>query len=291
MPVWALLIAVLIPIIYVIPSSYIFAMTGQPVAINLISEIVPGLCLQGRPIANMIFKCYSVQTMQIALAFIQDLKLGHYMKVPPRATFMAQMFATVIAAVCQVGMKEWMFANIPDLCTPDQPHKLTCPANEVYFSASAVWGLIGPARQFGMGTTYHPELYALAIGAFLPVPFYFWQRRWPKSVVKFVSIPVMLNGPTFIPPATGINYSSWFLVGMIFQYFVRTRNFRWWSKFNYILSASLDSGTISSVIFVFLTLQFPKGGNIALNWWGNLVWTNTADYDGTAWKVAPVAGF
>ncbi|KAG9036498.1 hypothetical protein FRB95_008796 [Tulasnella sp. JGI-2019a] len=291
MPVWALFLAILIPIIYVIPSSYIYAMTGQPVGVNLIAEVIPGTMLQGRPIANMIFKCYSVQTMQVALAFTQDLKLGHYMKVPPRATFLCQAIATIIATIAQVGTKVWMFENIPDLCSPDQPHMLTCPTNEVYFAASAVWGLIGPLRQFGNGATYHPELYALVVGALLPVPFWFWQKKWPNSLVKYVNIPVLLNGPTFIPPATGINYSSWFGVGIIFQYIVRTRNFRWWSKFNYILSGSLDSGTIISVIFIFITLQYPKGGTISLDWWGNKVFINTADAHGIPWKQAPPEGF
>jgi len=77
--------------------------------------------------------------MQLALAFTQDLKLGHYIKVPPRGTFMAQSIATLVAAVVQIGMKEWIYANVPDLCSPEQEHKLTCPVTEVFFSASAVW--------------------------------------------------------------------------------------------------------------------------------------------------------
>jgi len=239
----------------------------------------------------MIFKCYSVQTMQVSLAFTQDLKLGHYIKVPPRSTFLVQAIATILSALCQVGTKQWLFAHVPDICTPDQPHKLICPANEVFFTASAVWGLIGPVRQFGNAGVYHPELYALAIGAVLPIPFWWWQRKWPKSIVKYVNIPVLLNGPTFIPPATGINYSSWFGVGIIFQYIVRTRHFRWWSKFNYILSASLDSGTVVSLIVIFLALEFPKGGTIAVNWWGNDVFENTADFEGIPYRTTPPQGF
>jgi hypothetical protein len=103
-------------------------------------------------------------------------------------------------------------------------------------------GLIGPGRQFGKGALYHPQLFALIIGAFLPIPFWLWQRRYPSSWIKFISTPVILNGVAAIPPATGINYSSWFAVGFIFQYVVRKRNFAWWSKFNYITSAALDSG-------------------------------------------------
>jgi hypothetical protein len=103
-------------------------------------------------------------------------------------------------------------------------------------------GLIGPSRQFGNHALYHPQLYAMIIGAFLPIPFWFLQRRYPQSWVKYISTPVLLNGVSYIPPATGINYSSWFLVGFIFQYLVRTRNFAWWRKFNYVTSAALDSG-------------------------------------------------
>ena len=116
-------------------------------------------------------------------------------------------------------------------------------------------GLIGPNRQFGTGSIYHPQLYAIIIGALLPLPFWLWQRRHPESWIRYVSTPIILNGVSFIPPATGINYSSWFAVGFIFQYLIRRRNFGWWSKFNYVTSAALDSGTVISLIFIFFTLQ------------------------------------
>ena len=116
-------------------------------------------------------------------------------------------------------------------------------------------GLIGPARQFGTGSIYHPHLYAIIAGAFIPMPAYFWQRRYPNSWARYVSTPVVLAGLSAIPPATGINYSSWFLVGFIFQYLIRKRNFAWWSKFNYVLSSSLDCGTVISIMVIFFTLQ------------------------------------
>lgn len=139
-------------------------------------------------------------------------------------------------------------------------------------------GLIGPQRQFGATSIYHPQLYALIIGAVLPVPFWLWQRRFPKTRLKFINIPLVLTGVQWIPPATGINYSAWFAVAFVFQYLIRRRNFPWWSKFNYVCgiyysfqlgrwenttdpsvlqvtSAALDCGTTISLIFVFFTLQ------------------------------------
>ncbi|PPQ76048.1 hypothetical protein CVT26_005382 [Gymnopilus dilepis] len=289
-PVWGLCLAVLLPVVYILPSGFIYAMTGQGITLNILAQIIPGTLLPGKPLANMIFKAYSVQTLTAGTSFVQDLKLGHYIKVPPRATFMVQMISTVLVAFIQVGVKEWIFSNVHDICSPTQPSQLTCPHNEVFFTASAVWGLIGPTRQFGTGSIYHPHLYALIVGVFLPLPFWFYQRRYPKSWVRYVSTPVVLTGVSSIPPATGINYSSWFAVGFIFQYLIRKRNFAWWSKFNYVLSSALDSGTVISVMVIFFTLQFPRGGSIAVNWWGNTVHEQTADWHRTPLKPIPSGG-
>lgn len=149
-------------------------------------------------------------------------------------------------------------------------------------------GLIGPARQFGTGSVYHPHLYAIIAGVFLPIPFWLYQRRYPSSWVRYVSIPVILTGVSKIPPSTGINYSAWFLVGFVFQFLVRRKNFAWWGKFNYVLSSALDSGAVIGVIVIFFTLQFPKSRD--LMWWGNLVFQDTADHRRTPLKTIPSGG-
>ncbi|CAL1711504.1 unnamed protein product [Somion occarium] len=277
LPIWGLLLAMGIVGLYVVPSGFIYAMTSETLSTNLLAQIIPGVALPGKPIANMIFKAFVIQTLSEATSFAQDLKLGHYIKVPPRATFIVQITATLLAGFVQVGVKEVMFKYIPDICTPQQRSFLTCPVNQVYYTASAVWGLIGPSRQFGVTSIYHSQLYALIVGAFLPIPFWYWQRKYPNGWNKFISVPVFLNAVTFIPPATGINFSSAFLVGFIFQYLLRRKNFAWWSKFNYVTSAALDSGTLVSLLVIFFAFEVPKGG-LTVSWWGNTVWRNTLDY-------------
>ena len=54
MPVWALALSVLIPALYLIPCGIIYAVTTQSTNINLLAEIVPGVLLNGRPLANMV---------------------------------------------------------------------------------------------------------------------------------------------------------------------------------------------------------------------------------------------
>lgn len=175
------------------------------------------------------FKAYVIQTLSECTSFVQDLKLGHYIKVPPRATFIGELLdflfgsvilpggvwafvlqrplmmflmrvffpplfpfqpsfscevlyscsaflpvcwlvdfwhvltrclsftnslvfcgvcvfrgtvqitATTLAGFVQVGVKQAMFNYIPDICQPTQKSFLTCPHNQVYFTASAVW--------------------------------------------------------------------------------------------------------------------------------------------------------
>jgi hypothetical protein len=48
-------------------------------------------------IADMIFKILSTDVVGQGLYFAQDMKLGHYLKVPPRTLFFAQGSATISA--------------------------------------------------------------------------------------------------------------------------------------------------------------------------------------------------
>lgn len=291
LPVWAFLLALVIAAFYTLPSGFVFAMTGSFLGTNFIGEFVAGYALPGKTLANMLFKAYSFQTMTAGLGFVQDLKLGHYMKVPPRQTFIIQLLATAWVSVVQLGVMYWMFANVDGLCMKNEPHQFTCPNAKAFFTSSVVWGLLGPQRLFGEKSLYSSIYWSILVGALLPIPFWLAARRWPNSWVKFVSIPVAMASASYIPPATGINYTAWLLLGFTFQYLIRRLNFRWWSKYNFVTSAALDSGTVISTILIFLALLLPKGGSISLNWWGNTVQLSTIDYQSLPYLTAPPDGF
>lgn len=63
----------------------------QQIGLNIITELVIGYIYPGRPLANVAFKTYGYISMSQALGFLRDFKLGHYMKVPPRSMFVAQV--------------------------------------------------------------------------------------------------------------------------------------------------------------------------------------------------------
>ena len=64
------------------------------------------------------------------------------------------------------------------------------------------------------------------------------------------------------------------------EYMLRRYRFRWWSRYNFVTSAALDSGTATGAIIIFLLLQLPKNGTLRPVWWGNTVYRETMDWIG-----------
>ncbi|KAG9041979.1 hypothetical protein FS837_011505 [Tulasnella sp. UAMH 9824] len=294
-PIYAFVVSLLIAFIYSILIGMIQAITNQQVGLNVITELIIGYWMPGRPLAMMLFKTFGYITMAQALTFASDMKLGHYMKIPPRPMFWAQVIATVIAGTVQLGVQSWMFTNIPGMCEDDQPNGFICPSTQVFGTASIIWGVIGPALQFSKGQVYYALSFFFLIGAIAPVIPYILTKKYPTSWFKYINLPVIFNGTGLIPPASAINYVPWTIVGFIFQYLIRRRHFAWWAKYNYVLSAALDSGVALSVIFIFFCLQYPKNGTIGennvLSWWGNIVWTVNADAHGKPLLPLPEKGY
>jgi len=289
MPVWAFILALIISFVYMIPIGMIQAITNQQLGLNVITELIIGYALPGHPLAMMLFKTWGYITMAQGLQFASDFKLGHYMKIPQRSMFWCQVVATVMAGTVQLGVQAWMFTNIKDMCNPKQHDRFICPSTEVFGTASIIWGLIGPRRQFSPGQVYYGLTFFFLIGAITPVVPYFLTKRWPNAIFKYINFPVIYSGTGLIPPATAVNYVPWGIVGFIFQYWIRRRNFSWWSKYNYVLSAGLDSGVALGAVIVFFTLQFPKDGNVGASnvelWWGNLAAFNNTDGNSAVLKT------
>ncbi len=152
LPVWGLVLAIVVALVFIVPIGIIRAVTNQLVTINVFSEFLAGFLLPNRPIAVMIFKTFSFVSMAQGISFTSDLKVGHYMKIHPRTMFMAQVIATIIAAFVITSVQDWMFSNIDGICTPAAKGYFTCPQISTFATASLIWGAIGPQRMFGPGS-------------------------------------------------------------------------------------------------------------------------------------------
>lgn len=77
--------------IYKILISWILVSMLQQPGYDIIAQFIIGYILPGKPIANLLFKIYGRISTIHALSFLSDLKLGHYMKIPPRCMYTAQV--------------------------------------------------------------------------------------------------------------------------------------------------------------------------------------------------------
>ncbi|EDO00783.1 hypothetical protein SS1G_03257 [Sclerotinia sclerotiorum 1980 UF-70] len=177
--------------------------------------------------------------MTQAQFLLQDLKLGHYLKVPPRTMFVAQCVAAFWSSIVQIAVMNWAISRIPEICTPLQPNSYTCRGPSAFFTTSIIWGAIGPSRIFSSPESYYqPLLYYFLLGALLPILTYILSRAYPSSSFKYLIIPVMFGGLQLIPPATGYDYLCW--------------------GFNYVTSAALDTGLILCTLLIFFTLELTN---------------------------------
>ncbi|KAF2689089.1 OPT family small oligopeptide transporter [Lentithecium fluviatile CBS 122367] len=285
---WAYFLSLLVALVFIIPTCMIYGITNIMLSLNVISPFLAGYMIPGKPIGVMLFKVYSTITLGQAQLFSSDLKLAHYMKVPPKTAFAAQIVAAIWASFVQIAVMNWTLGNIPDVCSRLQEGHFTCPNGRAFFSSSITWGVIGPHRMFGPGSIYSAIHYYWLIGAALPVVFYFLIQAAPKSPLRYLNAPVMLGAMAWLPPATPLSFSTWAIFGLIFNYGIMRRWPGWWHKYNYITAAGLDSGLILSTVVIFFAITFKQYP--VLQWWGNIKPFETMDYLNTAIRKTVAEG-
>jgi len=284
---WAFIVALLISLFFYLPIGIIQATTNVQIGLNVITEYIIGYMQPGRPLAMMMFKMYGYITCYQGLYFTQDIKLAHYMKVPQRVTFWAQFVATLWSCIVQIAVYNWALGSIEGVCTPEQANHYTCPNAHVFFTASIIWGVIGPKRIFGTDGIYHTLSYFFILGLLLPILVYVAARKWPRSNLRYINTPIIFGGTAYIPPATAMTYATWGITGTIFNKIIKQRHRAWWTEYNFITSAALDSGTIICILLIFFALQLPSGIT-SPQWWGG--WgggfQNNFDWNAGVQKVA-----
>ena len=282
LPWYGLLMALGITTVLFIPVGIVMAITNQHSSLYLVCQLICGVVFPGRPVANMVFVTYCYISSAQGIKFSSDLKLGHYMKIPPKLLFKVQMVATLVSSLVQIAVLNWMFINIPGICTPQAINGFNCPIARVHFNGSILWGVVGPQRFFGPGALYRPLVWAFLVGFIAPVLVWLPGRNKKKSIFRKINLPVLFGSLSWIPPATGLNFSVWAVVCFVFNSLIRKRAPRWWGKYTMTMSAALDSGLAFSLLVVFFGFVYP-GWMDGFTWWGTEVYKRGCDWQACAW--------
>ncbi|KAF9160329.1 hypothetical protein DFQ26_005668 [Actinomortierella ambigua] len=277
MPWWAVFLALGIAMFFALPVGVVQAVTNQQPGLNIVTEYVIGYLKPGYPIANVTFKTYGYIVNTQALAFVQDLKLGHYLKIPPRIMFMAQLSSTIVCSTINLATAMWIVNTRPNVCTKEG-YPFTCRSTNTFYAASIIWGAIAPARVFGSkdNALYGPTQWGFLFGALIPIPFWWLAKRFPNvRWLQLVHWPVLLAATSNMPPALPYFYTNGLLWGFVFAFLLRRYRYNWWARYNYLTSAALDTGVAISGLIIFFCISMP-GASMPF-WWGNP--NSDIDYD------------
>lgn len=100
---------------------------------------------------------------------------------------------------------------------------------------------------------------------------YLLKRRYPQSFWRYAHVPLLLGGLNYLPPASGTNYGSWAIVGLLFGVYVKRRHPAWWRQHVFVLSAALDSSVAIAAVIIFFAV-FWTGAADGFSWWGTTVY-------------------
>ncbi|OWM71178.1 hypothetical protein CDL15_Pgr011305 [Punica granatum] len=270
LPWWGVFLACGVALVFTLPIGIIVATTGSAPGLNIITQLVIGYLYPGKPIANVTFRNYGfVSTLQ-ALWITGDFKLGHYMKIPPKSMFIAQLVGTMVASTIYFSIAWWLLTTVEHICDPSllpSGSPWTCPMDDVFFNESIIWGVVGPLRMFTKLGNYPEMNWFFLIGLLAPVPVWALTKAFPeKKWFAYINMPVILAAAEALPPVRSVNYISWGAVGLFFNFYVYKKHKGWWARYNYVLSAGLDAGMALLAVLLYVTIQYK--GTFGPEWWG-----------------------
>ncbi|KND01270.1 OPT family small oligopeptide transporter [Spizellomyces punctatus DAOM BR117] len=291
MPWWSVILATFITMIFIVPIGIVQSVTGIQIGLNVVTEFIIGLILPGHTITVMCFKSFGYNIMIQAMQLTSDLKLGHYLHIPPWHMLFTQLYGTLLQGVFATLMSLWIIDN----WGPDGSDRLgkgdwAAQSYKLFFNAGAIWGVIGP-KDFFSGA-YSGIYWAFLAGAICPVLPWLGNKYYPSRWWIFMNFPIF-----------SASYGSWgaglpsnfvwttFIVSFTFQFYLYRRKYDWWAKYNYVFGAAADVGmTVALIIIAFFSasVAFPIWkGNPDLNAGYDNDWycTDTTEYGQTPQEI------
>ncbi|KAJ3983558.1 OPT oligopeptide transporter protein-domain-containing protein [Lentinula detonsa] len=271
---WQLTVILIISLVFTMAyctTSAILGFAQFSTQLDGFYSMIASYMVPGDPIANMYAALYGSQPTVQGIMLLGDLKLGQYLKIPPKINFLVQVLGCVIGALLNYVMELSIVANQRAALLTIAGTRLWSGQNAQSFNSNAIaWGALG-REMFSPGKTYYMVPVALALGALMPVPQYLLHRRFPTN--KFLSnfnTGIVMQYSCFLSVGinTSVNTSSF--LGIMSQWWMRTKHPRWFTKYNYIISGALDGGT--QVISFILNLAVFGAAGVEVDfpqWWGN----------------------
>ncbi|KAH8887251.1 OPT superfamily oligopeptide transporter [Thozetella sp. PMI_491] len=275
-PGWIIPLGLFLSAAFVIPIGAVMSVSGYEASLEIYFDVIGGYAAQNKPAAFLLFKLMGNSVLMQTLSFVQDLKLGHYCKIPPKQMFAAQVVSTIVSSFVVLAVVNFQL-SIEGLCNPAVNVHWVCGSTQTGFSSSLLWGMIGPERLFThIDAMYWKIMLAMIAGLVWPIPWYFAKKRWPMSILRYAHpIVMMMGGIMWAPLNLSMMWQSlpfsWF-----FGVYIKDRWPGWWAKYALVLSTALTGGIALSALVQFFAITNSEV--TVPDWWGTTQYTSTCDF-------------
>jgi len=149
-PYWTYLIALLTGAVMVTPLGWLYALSNYQLPIGTTNELLYGLMVNAvsghkNPTGTTIYSSVAGDAWYRAQVMLQDQKIGHYMHIPPRATFFSQVFGATIGIPINYAVIRWVLSTKADYLTgavDDPSHQWTGQSLANSLSTSVQYTLV-----------------------------------------------------------------------------------------------------------------------------------------------------
>ncbi|KAF8919170.1 OPT oligopeptide transporter protein-domain-containing protein [Mucidula mucida] len=276
-PAWSVILFTVMAAFFALIIGFISATTGLSLAIKYAVQIIAAFIHPGQPITVMYANLFGNASAFQTVYLLQDLKLGQYTKLPPRATFAAQMAGSILGSIFNYTMMQTIVTNNREvLKDPTGTRVWSGWIIQSINSGSVAMGALGKELfTYGKPAGYWIIPFGMVIGLLAPIPFWLvYHFSNPESklakTMKYLNIPIITLYIGYLPYSVNGQWWSCLVIGFVSQWWLRTRRPGWFVKYNYLMSAALDGGS-QVILFILSFAVFGASGNAVdfPSWWGN----------------------
>jgi OPT family small oligopeptide transporter len=274
-PVWTYFVAIGTGAFLVIPLGWLYALSNFQLPIGTVNELLYGLMSNSvsgykNPTGASVYGSIAGNAWYRAQLNLQDMKIGHYMHIPPKAVFFSQVFGSFLGIPVNYAVVRWVLDTKFDYLTgekEDPTHQWTGQSLAQNLTMGVQYVLIGPRRLFAH-PLYRVVPYGFIVGAVAPLIMFALNRQFPRFKFRLWNTTIFFSSLSIFYGNISTGYFSAFLGGFVVMFWAYRRRNDLWSRWNYILAAAFDAGFNFNMLLIFLF--FGAGKIIQMpNWWGN----------------------
>ncbi|KAK2029753.1 OPT oligopeptide transporter [Colletotrichum zoysiae] len=274
LPAWAYVISLLLGCFIAPLSTLLYSRFGNGIATNNLSKMLAGLILPERPIGNMYFAAWSHNVILNAVNLSNDLKMGEYLKIPPRVMFLTQVYGTILGGFVNYAVMISIVNGNRDLLVNSNGDSSWSGATMQSYNTNATsWALA--KYLYKTGGRYSLVPIGLGVGFGLVVVHRIITYFVPKIRGYFladINLPQLIQYAGYIPynqSQTCVIFSQ-LIAGFFVQFFLRNYRPRIFKDYSYLVTAAFDGASLT-VLFILSFAVFGAGGPSVPfpTWWGN----------------------